>query len=222
LLDRDCKPTLAGVTSESAILAARSFAWLAEVIRAQPCAKVVRLVAIDGRAGSGKSTFAKRLSEALGGAPVLPIDDFLAWDDLTEFWPRLEAEVLVPLLAGRDARYQQRDWERDPYGRALGAWTDFPFAPTVIIEGVGAARRATRGCFAYSIWIETPEAVCLERGVARDGEERRALWLDWQRREAAFFDDDPVMNHVQLMVDGQASANSTFRRATRALAQPPV
>jgi cytidylate kinase len=37
--------------------------------------EVARLVAIDGPGGAGKSVFAARLAKALGGVPVVEIDD---------------------------------------------------------------------------------------------------------------------------------------------------
>ena len=43
--------------------------------RLPPSCGPVRLVGVDGHAGSGKSTFAGQLAEALGGAPVLHLDD---------------------------------------------------------------------------------------------------------------------------------------------------
>jgi hypothetical protein len=41
----------------------------------------IRLVAVDGPGGAGKSTFARALSEAAGGAPVIHTDDFAADDE---------------------------------------------------------------------------------------------------------------------------------------------
>ena len=51
-----------------------SFRSLAESILALPGG--VRLVAVDGYGGAGKSTFAARLAAALGGAAVVHTDDF--------------------------------------------------------------------------------------------------------------------------------------------------
>lgn len=182
---------------------ARAITWLAQALLTEPQQQSLRLVAVDGRAGSGKSTFARSLSRALGGVAVLPLDDFLAWDDLTEFWPRFEVEVLLPLFEGRKARYQARDWEHDPYGRGLGAWKELPSSPLVILEGVGAARQELRSRLAYAVWIETPPDVCLTRGISRDGIEQTSRWLKWQERELAFFEADPVRSHAHLIVDGQ-------------------
>ena len=71
------------------------------MLAAPPRLGPVRLVAVDGFAGSGKTTFAGRLAEALG-AQVLHTDDLLeGWVDTVSFWPRLEEWVLAPLRAGR-------------------------------------------------------------------------------------------------------------------------
>src|SRR4051795_8908064 len=56
----------------------------------------VRLVGIDGPAGSGKTTLARRLAPLLS-APIATTDDFLSWTDLETWWPRFEQEVLAPL-----------------------------------------------------------------------------------------------------------------------------
>src|SRR5690349_5650205 len=134
-------------------------ATLARGILALPAKRHTRLVAIDGGAGSGKSTFARELAAALGGVPVIPMDDFLAWDDLTEFWPRFEREVLAPLLQGRPLHYQKRDWTNDRDGRALGDFRDVPFSPTTIFEGVGAGRRAMAARLSYLVWVDAPAAL---------------------------------------------------------------
>ena len=75
-----------------------SFRSLAESILALPGG--VRLVAVDGYGGAGKSTFAARLAAALGGAAVVHTDDFATGEPGVEWWPRLEREVIVPLSAG--------------------------------------------------------------------------------------------------------------------------
>ena len=88
----------------------RAVADLAAEIRARPCARAIRLVAVDGRGRSGKSTLARALAAACGGAPVIRVDDFLYWHDIQGWWPRLEHEALRPLLlSGSPARFRVRD-----------------------------------------------------------------------------------------------------------------
>jgi hypothetical protein len=175
---------------------------LARGILSIPTQAPTRLVAIDGAAGSGKSTFARELAAALGGVPVVPIDDFLAWDDLTEFWPRFEREVLAPIFRGQPVRYQQRDWENDPDGRGLGAFRDVPFSSTLVVEGVGAGRRAVHGRLSYLVWVEAPPALRLARGVERDGEAARHKWLKFMPGEQSFHDAEGTRSRADLVVDG--------------------
>jgi hypothetical protein len=178
------------------------YGTLARGILALPVKRHTRLVAIDGAAGSGKSTFARELSAALGDVPVVPMDDFLAWDDLTEFWPRFEREVLEPLVLGRSFRYQQRDWKNDRLGRGLGDFREVPFSETVIFEGVGSGRRALDARLSYLVWIEAAPALRLARGILRDGEGARALWEGFMPGEQAFHDAEGTRSRADLVVDG--------------------
>jgi energy-coupling factor transporter ATP-binding protein EcfA2 len=86
---------MAGVNDERPVIV--SFEALADEILVVDSP---RLVAVDGRAGSGKTTFATRLGRLLPAAVVIEIDDFLNWSDLDDWWPRLEKEAIAPLLAG--------------------------------------------------------------------------------------------------------------------------
>jgi Cytidylate kinase len=171
---------------------------VAEIMQA-PHVGATRIVAVDGRAGSGKSSLAHRLAERTG-ATVVHTDDFAAWDDLAGWWPRFDADVLMPLLDGRDAHFQVRDWEGDELGRSLGPWKTAPWTPVVVIEGVTVARREATGRLAYRAWVEAALEVRLRRGLGRDGESHRELWLDWQRQEDEFFTVDQPDRRADLIV----------------------
>ncbi|MCU4184595.1 hypothetical protein K6U06_09515 [Acidiferrimicrobium sp. IK] len=179
-----------------------TYAVAADWIRGRTAPVLPRLVAVDGPSGSGKSTFAAHLAAALGDAEVVEIDDFVSWDNLAGWWPRLETEVLGPLLAGDDAVYQQRDWAGDPLGDRLGGWRPVAGAPVVILEGVTASRQAIADRLTLAVWVEAPAEVRLERGVRRDGEAMRSRWVEWMRREDAFFATDRTRDRAHLHVDG--------------------
>ena len=142
---------------------------LAAEIRARPCARAVRLVAVDGRGRSGKSTLARALAAACGGAPVIRVDDFLYWHDIQGWWPRLEHEALRPLLSGSPARFRVRDWAGDPLGRGLAGWAEVRPAEVVIVEGITASRRAIAADLTMALWVTAPRAERLRRALARDG-----------------------------------------------------
>ena len=161
----------------------------------------IRIVGVDGPGGAGKSVLAGRVAELLG-APVIEIDDFVSWDCLAGWWPRFEEQVLGPLLAGRDARYQVRDWN-DWYGSSLGGWKTQRWAPTVILEGVTCTRRDTVGRLVYAAWVEAPAELRLARGLARDSAfaGKEELWARWMREEDEFFAADRTRDRADIVVD---------------------
>lgn len=176
-----------------------SFAALAAGIRVAPArCGPVRVVAVDGPGGAGKSTFALRLAVALGGVQVVHTDDFAAWETPHDWWPRLEEQVLRPLGHGEAGRYQRYDWGR----REPAEWHDVPVAGVVILEGVSSARRAVAGRLSYAVWVETPQEVRLRRGLDRDGEEALPLWRTWMAEEDRHFAHDETRLRADVVIDG--------------------
>lgn len=166
-----------------------------------PSCGPVRLVAVDGHAGSGKTTFAAALARALGGAPVVHLDDLATHEQLFDWTGRLQDEVLTPFAHGRPARHRVYDWT----AHRFGAVRELPPAPVVLVEGVGAGRRAVRPQLARLLWMDLSAAASRARGEARDGPELADFWRGWARAEAAHFADDPSRPFADLLVDGRSS-----------------
>ncbi len=166
----------------------------------------IRIVGVDGPSGSGKSFLASQLS-TLMAAPIIEIDDFVSWECFAGWWPRFDEQVLSPLLAGRDATFQARDWN-DWYGPSLGEWKTQPWSPTILLDGVTCTRRDTIGRISYAIWVEAPAGLRLVRGLARDtdfiGKEK--LWKQWMREEDEFFATDRTRGRADIIVDTSRSA----------------
>ncbi|RKN12616.1 uridine kinase [Streptomyces radicis] len=172
-------------------------AGLPERVRAlPPSCGAARLVGIDGHAGSGKSTLADRLSAALGGAPVVRLDDFASHASFFGWTEPLTRQVLRPLAAGRTARYLAYDWER---GAFTGARTLDP-APVVLLEGVGAGRRALRPWLALLIWLDVPAPIAWKRGRHRDGPGLGGFWDRWEAAESAHFVKDPSRPFADILM----------------------
>ncbi|MBC9727047.1 hypothetical protein H8R17_19870 [Streptomyces sp. TRM68367] len=164
--------------------------------RLSPSCGPVRLIGVDGHAGSGKSTFAGQLAARLGGAPVLHLDDIASHDELFDWTGRLVSEVIAPLARGETAHYAPYDWRAGRFGPPR----PLPPAPLIVIEGVGAGRRALRPYLALLLWMEVPYEESWTRGRSRDGEEQREFWEGWVRAEQRHFADDPSRPFADLLV----------------------
>ncbi|MEV0176224.1 hypothetical protein AB0I00_34565 [Streptomyces sp. NPDC050803] len=156
----------------------------------------VRLIGVDGHAGSGKSTFAARLAEALDGAPVLHLDDLASHTELFDWTGRLLTQVIEPLSRGGTAHYAPYDWRARRFGTPL----PLPPAPVILIEGVGAGRRALRPYLACLLWMDLAPAQSWARGRSRDGEEQREFWDGWVKAEQSHFSADPSRPFADILV----------------------
>jgi hypothetical protein len=166
-----------------------------------PPVRGIRIVGIDGPSGAGKSTFALQLASLLD-APVIQIDDFVSWNNFAGWWPRFDQQVLGPLLQGRPALYEQRDWDGDEFGDSLDGWATVAWNPIVVVEGVTCTRTESVGKLAYAVWVDAPEVKRLRRGIERDGEDHRGLWHRWMDEENRFFTADHTRDRANLTVPG--------------------
>lgn len=153
----------------------------------------VRLVALDGPSGSGKSVLADELVtrlRALGTSVALVrTDDFATWDEPVQWWPQLVDGVLDPLASGLPGGYRRVEWvggEPVP-----GARVRVPVPEVLVLEGVSAARRSVSVAVSLAVWVEQPDRESrARRAVARDGELIRPHLPGWQRFEDDWFAAD--------------------------------
>jgi hypothetical protein len=175
-----------------------------QVLAGAPRLGRVRFVAVDGPAGSGKTTFAGRLSRALraSGATVaeLHVDDLLeGWSGLETFWPRWVAQIAEPLRGGEPAHYQRYDWIREQFDER---WVTVAVPDVLMLEGVSSARTATDPHRGLGVYVTVDRALRLARGVARDGEGLRPRWLSWMTAEDRHFAAEGTASRVDVIVDG--------------------
>jgi uridine kinase len=182
-----------------------TFARLGAYVRMlEPRLGDVRLIAVDGPSGAGKTRFALRLAKQID-APVVHTDDLLeGWDDQFTFWERLENRVLTPLRRGETAFYQRYRWDR-------GAFDPVPVrldpAPVVIVEGVSAGRRAIFDSLSLLVFVDAPATLRLERALSRDGDDSvafRAYLERWRAAEDRHFAVDRTAERADLVIDGAA------------------
>jgi uridine kinase len=171
--------------------------WAERLVASEPSVGSVRLVCVDGPAGSGKTTLAAALAHAAepafgevpvvhadelyeGWAVVAGIEDRIAAFDLLA--ARVEGWLLDPWRHGAPGAHPRWDWYADTFGEPVHV----PAAPVVILEGVGLAARPLRAQAVLTVWVESADdGVRLDRVLARDGEALRAemqRWIEDERR----------------------------------------
>jgi uridine kinase len=158
------------------------------------------LLGIGGHGASGKTTLARAIAATRDDVQIVSTDAF--WTGSMFDLDRLRGEVVDELLAGRTARYQAWDWAAQaPAGeRTVAA------AGVVIIDGVCALHRMFRDDLDLRVWVETPPAIRLARGVARDGEDSRTRWIEvWMPNEQRYVDADEPVGAADLIIDGTAA-----------------
>jgi uridine kinase len=157
-------------------------------------------VGVDGFGAAGKSSLANAIAAAVGRASVVHVDDFSGprmreWD-----WARFAEQVTQPLLAGRVARYQVWDWDRD----VGGEWCEVPPGRIVVVEGVSATRAEVAVPWDLTIWMEAPRELRLQRALERDGPGMMNRWLDdWMPSEEAYAARERPQQRVDLIVPGR-------------------
>jgi len=168
----------------------------------------VKLVAIDGHGGAGKSRLATHLSQELH-AEIIRTDDFASMENPLDWWPRLIDEVLDPIKAGAQALSYKRSswWENHNPSPIIDQFV----TPVMILEGVSASRSEFRPYLAYSIWVEAPKEVYQVRGIDRDlasnpdGKSRQELegiWEKWHTYENMYIKRDNPKGYANRIVDG--------------------
>ncbi len=146
-----------------------------------------RVIAIDGRGASGKSTLAQALSARLPGSAVVHTDD-LAWNEPFFGWGHLLADVLATIHRGEQVAFQPPAWPEHGRDGAIVVPAD---ATTVIIEGTGALQRDLVDLIDASVWVQSDWEQAERRGLARDiasgvnGDAARArrFWDEWMGHE---------------------------------------
>ena len=170
-----------------------------------------RLLAIDGPAGSGKTTLAAAVVDAVPpgvSAQVVHLDDvYPGWGGLLEGVDRVTRRVVGPLARDEPGGYRRYDWLTEQEAE----WHEVAPVDLLVLEGVGA------GCSGYAehistlVWVEAPHDVRLARGVERDVElyglhrdrERlEARWRTWMADERALHDRDRTRERADVVVEG--------------------
>jgi hypothetical protein len=160
-----------------------------------------RIVAIDGRSSSGKTTLAGRITAAVPAAVAVHTDD-IAWAHSRFGWadPLIDG-VLHPLRRGQTVSYRPPAWESKGRTGSIEVSTT---TELVVIEGVGASRREVADFLDASVWVQADLDVIAVRNAARAaaGESRASGQKGWMAEEFPFLERDRPWKRVTVITAG--------------------
>jgi uridine kinase len=158
------------------------------------------IVLIDGRAGSGKSTFAEALQQQLfrdgESAPrVIHMDNiFEGWDGLALGSDYMVRFILQPLARQETASWQDWSWVKNQ----RSSWREFSGGTPLIVEGCGSLTERSKEHADISIWLEASEETRRERWIQR---ERHLEKFDfWAAQELDFYAREKSKSLADLVI----------------------
>ena len=158
------------------------------------------IILIDGRAGSGKSTFAEKLQQQLfrdgESAPrVIHMDNiFEGWDGLALGSDYMVRFILQPLARQETASWQDWSWVKNQ----RSSWREFSGGTPLIVEGCGSLTERSKEHADISIWLEASEEVRRERWIQR---ERHLEKFDfWAAQELDFYAREKSQSLADLVI----------------------
>jgi uridine kinase len=158
------------------------------------------IVLIDGRAGSGKSTFAESLQQQLfrdgESAPrVIHMDNiFEGWDGLALGSDYMVRFILQPLARRETASWQDWSWVKNQ----RSSWREFSGGTPLIVEGCGSLTERSKEHADIFIWLEASEETRRERWIQR---ERHLEKFDfWAAQELDFYAREKSQSLADLVI----------------------
>ena len=156
------------------------------------------LIAIDGRAGAGKTTLAASFYEELSADKTVAV---IHMDDLYDGWENALSERLTQTLESIVKSHQSKvAFEIDIFN-----WQSMSFdskrvihpVDILILEGVGAGQKVVRDAGATLYWLDIDAEVGIQRVLNRDGNQIASQMKQWQIAQEIHFLRDKTRENAQ-------------------------
>ena len=170
-----------------------------------------RILAIDGRCTSGKTTLAEQIEKSLP-CNIVHIDDFyLPFSKRTKEvmatpggnidFERFEEEILLPLKEGKHAIYRPYDAHKDEYLSTGSLRADLP----TIIEGSYSCHPKLRAFYDYTIFLDVSKETQQTRLLSRNPERFEQFETIWIPREEDYFTTYNIVANCMMRLWGETN-----------------
>lgn len=163
------------------------------------------LIAIDGRAGAGKTTLAASFYEELSADKTVAV---IHMDDLYDGWENALGMRLTQTLESIVKSHQSKvAFEIDIFN-----WQSMSFdskrvihpVDILILEGVGAGQKVVRDAGATLYWLDIDAEVGIQRVLNRDGNQIASQMKQWQIAQEIHFLRDKTRENAELIQSSPA------------------
>ena len=168
---------------------------------AEPRCGTVSVLAIDGPAGSGKTTLAADLARLTGAATVHFDDLYAGWTGLHAGITLARQTVLEPLSRGHAIAVPTYDWARNEYA----SLTPLNVGRLLILEGVGSGAIELEDLVSVLVYLDAAPTTRRAQALSRGGEGFEDRWDEWAAVEARYWDSDRPRERAHYFFDAAAN-----------------
>ena len=158
----------------------------------------MKLIAIDGRAGAGKTTLAARFFDELSVNQKVAV---IHMDDLYGGWDGALGPALTQALGNIVKAHQSHSTiEYERFNWSLMRFDSVEMISAVdvlILEGVGAGQKIVRDAGAILYWIDVDAEIGIQRVLKRDGDHIAPQMKQWQIDQEIHFLSDKTRENAQ-------------------------
>ncbi len=165
------------------------------------------VIAIDGGAGSGKTTLAMLLKERFGAAVIHTDDFFLRPEQRTPERlaqaggnfdrERFFREVILSLRKDTAFSYQRFDC----HTMSLAEMIEVPFTPLLVIEGSYSHHPFFDGFYDLRVFLQISPALQKERILERNRESSEMFFTRWIPLEERYFKTFSIKKQADIVID---------------------
>ena len=159
------------------------------------------VIAVDGPAGSGKTTLANQLQSDIPEIEIIHVDDlYQGWQDA--FSPRLTAsiinQILLPISQKLEFNYEIYDWKSKKFYKSKLV----PANKIYLLDGVSSGQSQFRPYLSKIIWLNISDEIGLSRVLNRDGDEILSPMQEFQKAQKLHFARELTENAADFSYEG--------------------